>query len=45
VSWLDPLEAEPCVAAAVQAFDRMADRLEHALHLMLTALVDRELDP
>ena len=29
----------------MQAANRVANRLEHALDLMLAALVDRELDP
>src|SRR5205085_10095729 len=33
------------VPAAVQARDRVADGLEHPLHLVLPAFVDRELDP
>jgi hypothetical protein len=43
-SGLEAAQVEAGVAAAVQAGDRVADRLEHALDLVLAALVDAELD-
>ena len=42
--WLEPVGRQPRVAAAMKVADGVADRLEHALDLMLAALVDRELD-
>ena len=39
-----PSSVEPRVAAAVQAANRMADRLAHPPHLVLAALVQDELD-
>ena len=44
-SRLEAGEVEPGVAAAVEAANRVADRFEHALDLVLAALVDGELDP
>jgi hypothetical protein len=41
----EPCERETGVRAPVQAPDRVADGLAHALHLVLPALVDGELDP
>src|SRR5437899_2890607 len=40
----EPLDRQPRVAAAAQALDGVADRLAHALDLMLSSLVDRKLD-
>ena len=40
----EPVERERPVAAAVQAQHGVADGGEHALHLVLAALVDRQLD-
>ena len=40
----EAVERQAAVAAAVQAPDGVADRLEHALDLVLAALVERELD-
>src|SRR6266516_7016293 len=42
---VEPVDAEARVATAVEAANRVADRLEHPLHLVLAPLVDRELDP
>src|SRR3954447_18404778 len=40
----EALDAEARVPAPVQGGDGVADGLEHPLHLVLAALVDRELD-
>src|SRR5438045_3839614 len=40
----EPCEVEPGVAAAVQAPHRVPDGLEHALDLVLPALVECQLD-
>ena len=42
---LDALERQAGVLAAVEAQDRVADRRAHPLHLVLAALVERELEP
>ena len=42
---LDSVEREARVPAAVQASDGVADRLAHPLHLVLAALVERQLEP
>src|SRR5271169_4029903 len=41
---LESFERQPGVPAAMQAAHRMPDRLEHALHLPVAALVDDQLD-
>src|SRR6266511_142985 len=41
----EPFDADARIAAAVQADDGMANRLAHALDLVLAALMDRELEP
>ena len=40
----ESIEGQARVAAAVQPPHRVADGLEHPLHLALATLVDRELD-
>src|SRR6478752_6264428 len=44
-AYLDPAGVEPCVARAAQPRHRMADRLAHAAHLAVAALVQHELHP
>src|SRR6266700_3320652 len=41
---LEPLQVEERIANPVQPPHGVADRLEHPLHLVLAALVERELD-
>src|SRR5207244_10606860 len=42
---LEPLQGQPGVGAPVQALHRVADRLEHPLHLVRATFVDGQLDP
>src|SRR5262249_30597558 len=41
---LEPLQRQPCIGAPMQLPHRVADGREHPLHLVLAALVDRQLD-
>src|ERR671936_2611311 len=41
---LELVQGQPGIAAAVEPTDRVADRCEHPLDLVLAALLDRELD-